>query len=424
MVMTTVSVLATVIAGLILMIAAAVERQAEGFGARVASEVKYWQRGAFSLFFITLIPAFISRPTPELAEAVYDSLSALAPFFLLLGLLCFIASLSKLIPAWRRHQAQRAEAARRREIAARGGPYPELSAAVVHSIRQCLPDMDVQADRRDEQGNHANLIAESEQEKQRYIVYALPREHLHRPGGAGLNPNALNRACNVAAAFDGRPILWAPLPQHGTPQGYYATHDSELRPYVVEGKDIHLAEAIKKFELTARSERRRREAREAARAAEEGDPRYHVPVRSETPAQRARQQHDRESWERFNVLAPRHPHMREVVERRTRLLCDRCLNRLPEEGGKVVPTDHDHICKNDASVRMVLDESNEPITQTMPDCGQCHYENPELYEECVSRLTLVHPGECPPSPDDPEEQQRQADYEHRQRMAELERSLK
>ncbi|ABM62153.1 hypothetical protein [Halorhodospira halophila] len=424
MALTGISIVATVLALLIWAVAASYERQAEGLNAQVARDVKYWQRGAAIFFIISLLPSLISRPAPDLPRAVYETLSGLAPVFLLFGLLCFGAALSKLIPAWRRHREAREREQRRRQVAARGGPYPELSAALADSIRQCLPELEVATDQHSPEGHHASLVIESPMEQQRYVIYALPREHLHLDGGRGVNPNAVRRACETAAAFSGRPILWAPMPSHGTPQGYAAEGSSELRPYIVEGKDIHLAETVKKFDLAARSERRRRETREAARAASEGDPRHHIPIRSETSSDRGRRQHDRESWERFNLLAPRHPHIVEEVERRTRELCDRCLMQIPEGNGEVVVTDHDHICKNDASVRIALNEGNETLTQHMPDCGQCHYETPELYEECLSRLTLVHSGRCPANPDDPEEIERQQEYEQRARMEALGRSFR
>ncbi|MFW6379989.1 MAG: hypothetical protein ACOCZF_01095 [Halorhodospira sp.] len=420
---TTLSIPATVLALLVLGVASTYERRAHGADTVAAREVRHWQRGAATFFFLSMLPGLVSRPQPEVAAAIHEALSAVAPFFLLFGTLCFIACISKVIPAWRRLQARRAEEARRLEIAAQGGPYPALSAPLAESLRQCMPELAVQVDQRDDTGHHASLVIDSPVEAQRYTVYALPREHLHLPQGKGLNTNAIARARAAAEAFEGRPVLWAPLPEHGTPRAYYAEHELDPRPFVVEGKDVHLAEAIHKLELTARSERRRREAREAARQATEGDPRHHIPIRSDVPAEHARRQHDRESWERFNLLAPRHPSIVQEIERRTRQTCDRCLMPIAEGTGTVVVTDHDHICKNDASVRIALGDTHDSVSQSMPDCGQCHYENPELYEACLNRLTLVHTGKCPPSPTDAEEAERDAAYEHRARLAALGRSI-
>ncbi|BAU57526.2 hypothetical protein HH1059_08330 [Halorhodospira halochloris] len=438
MIITTLSATGAVISVLLVIIAGTYERKAQRdslrFEAEVARDVKHWQRGAATLFAISALPSLISRPQPELAEAVYDSLDALAPMFLLLASLCFVASINKVIPAWRRYKAQREQDARRRQIAAQGAPYPEISAAVAQSLSQCLPDMELQTDVRDKLGNHASLLLQSGEENQRYVVYALPRDNLFvnndskkgsegsKNNGLTINHNALLRAANAAKQHDARPILWTPLGPKEQVNGYYAPVDWDPRPYVVEGKDIHLAETVKKFELTARSERRRRESREAARKAKEGDPRYHVPVRTDTSAERGRNNSNRDEWERFNLLAPRHPHIQEVIRRRAHNLCDKCVqNIVPEENSKIVVTDHEHVCKNDASIRIVLEDSPEQVPQNLPDCAQCHYEHPEYYESCVSRLTLVHSGNCP---DVHKNAERDAELDRQEKLAELGRSFK
>lgn len=438
MIITTLSATGAIISILLIIVAGSLESKAQRDGQRmeaeVAKDVKHWQRGAATLFAISALPALIARPQPDLAAAVYDALDALAPVFLLLAALCFFASANKVIPAWKRYKAQREQEAKKRQIAAQGGPFPQISAAVAQSLGQCLPEMGLKTDVRDEQGNHASIVIDSEEENQRYIVYALPRDNLFlaqgndskaEKGSKGeqpLNQNALLNAAKAAKQQNGRPILWTPLGAKGNPNGYYASVDWDPRPYIVEGKDIHLAEAVKKFELTTRSERRRREAREAARQAKEGDPRYHLPVRTQVSAEKGRSNNNREAWERFNLLAPRHPHIQEVIRRRTHNLCDKCVqNIVPEDNGKIVVTDHDHICKNDASIRMVLDDGPEQVQQNLPDCAQCHYENPEYYESCVSRLTLVHAGECP----DPDKNaEREAEFDHQEKLAELGRSFK
>lgn len=438
MITTTLSATGAVISVLVMIVAGTYERRAQSSSQRleaeVARDVKHWQRGAATLFTISALPSLISRPSPELAGAVHEALDALAPMFLLLGAICFIASVNKIIPAWRRYKSQREQDSRKRQVAAQGWPFPEISAAVAQSLSQCLPDMSVQTDVKDDQGNHASLIIDSAEEDQRYVVYALPRDNLLLLVNNGnstekskkqkitVNHNAVLKAASAAKKFDGRPLLWTPLASKGNPTGYYAPVEWEPRPYVIEGKDIHLAETIKKFELTSRSERRRREARESARKAKEGDPRYHQPIRTETSAEKGRSSNNRDSWERFNLLAPRHPHMQEVIRRRTHNLCDKCVQKIiPEDSGKVVVTDHEHICKNDSSVRIVLEDSPEPVPQTMPDCAQCHYETPEYYESCVSRLTLVHSGKCP----DPEKNaEKDAEFARQEKLAELGRSFK
>ncbi|MBK1733929.1 hypothetical protein CKO15_01260 [Halorhodospira abdelmalekii] len=450
MVTTTIGAIATVLSLLLMIAAGTFEARAQRLGKRLdaesARDIKYWQRGAASLFAIATLPGLISRPAPEFAAAVHDALSALSPMFLLLGALCFIASASKILPAWRRYREQRAQDAQKQRLAELGDPFPEVSAAIAQSLEQCLPGMTVKRDVRDGDGHHASLLLEPNGEGEaegRYIIYALPRVNLFKGEGkekgkdrgnaaqrqgtnrateaadgshVNLNLNAVSRAAKAASAFEGRPLLWTPA--QGNPTGYYAPVDWEMRPYVVEGKDIHLAEAIKKFELAGRSERRRREAREAARKAEEGDPRHHLPVRTEITADKARAAaSDRDGWERFNRLAPRHPHMIEVIRRRARNICDLCTQTIiPEESGKIAVTDHEHVCKNDATVRIALNEGPEPVSQNMPDCAQCHYEYPELYESCVSRLTTTHSGKCP----DPQKNaERDAELDHREKLARL-----
>lgn len=423
MLLTVLSVAATLLSLLLLLLAGHYARHAGGLNAALARDFGYWQRGAAAFFAIGALPRLIARPELEMAAAIHRGLSALVPLLLLLGAVCLGAGLHKLIPALKRYRAQREQAQRQQQIARRGGPYPQLSAEVVESIRQCAPEMTLQADRYDAAGRHANLVIDSEEEQQRYVVYALPREHLLPDGDNGpVNPNAVQQAVEVAQGLEGRPILWAPLSPQGSPVGYYAPGETaEPRPYIIEGKDVHLAELAKKFDLVARSERRRREAREAERRAKEDDPRSHIPIRTETRAEVAKQRHDRDSWERFNILAPRHPHIIDVIRRRTGDLCDRCLQQVvPEDNGKVVVTDHDHICKNEASVRIALDGSQQGAAQTMPDCSQCHYETPELYESCLSRLTWVHRGECPDAEEDAE---RDAEFDRREKLAELGRSL-
>lgn len=419
--------LSTAAAGMTLLgtaVAGAYERQADGFGAQVAREFRYWLRAATVFFILPILPGFISRPDPDLPAAIHNVLSSLAPLFVTLGLLCLAVSVYKLVPAWRRYQAERERIRQRRQIAETGAGYSEISAEVAESIRQCLPELTVQANVRSDDGHTANLVIDSEAEGQRYVVYALPYEHLHLEArGGAINPNAVRRAAEVARSLDGRPLLWTQQDPSAGARGYYVGHDRDPQPYVVEGKDIHLAEAINKFELAARSERRRREAREASRKAQEDDPRFHIPIRNSMSANQARSQNNRDTWERFNLLAPRHPHIREEVQRRTRNLCDACLNPLPEGEGKVVVTDHNHICRNENTVRIALSDSDQPITQDMPDCGQCHYENPEFYESCLSRLTVVHPHKCPPPPDDPEEAQKEAEHQHRERLARLGKSF-
>lgn len=439
MILTTLSTTGTVLSVLLVIVAGTFERKAQREGQRMevelARDVKHWQRGAATLFAISALPSFISQPQPELAAAVYDALDALSPMFMLLAGICFIASINKVVPAWRKHKAQREQDARKRQLARQGGPYPEISAAVAKSLGQCLPDMEMQTDVRDELGNQASIVLDSQEENQRYIIYALPRDNLFlnndgrkstsaKKTNLTVNNNALSRAANAAKQLHGRPLLWTPLSSNdNNPNGYYAPVEWDPRPYIIEGKEIHLAEAVKKFELTARSERRRRESREAARKAKEGDPRHHIPVRTATTAEKGKNNsNNRDGWERFNLLAPRHPHIKEVIQRRTRNLCDKCVQTIgPEEPSKIVVTDHDHTCKNDASVRMVLEDNPEQLPQNMPDCAQCHYENPEYYESCVSRLTLVHAGKCP---EPGKSAEREAEFDHKERLAELGRSFK
>lgn len=359
------------------------------------------QKGAAISFLIGALPGMMTRPELELLDSAYTALEALSPVALGLGLVLVVSSVVTLIPAamnfMRRRQQLAEEAARARE----GHNYPETPTNVIESITAAARDFDVEVDVPTPHGL-ANLLIITDEG--RHAIYILPPDHLRRGGKA-----ALSRAVSIAEILEAQPILWAA--PRGSPRGYKAQSSNA---YVLEGRAEHLLTLIRRLDRAARAARER----EAERDKQRQKSRAHNPIWSDIDWELARNRQDREGWERFTSQAPRHPAMQDVLYRRTEGQCGRCRQPVTnDQNWEVIVTDPDHSCRNPTSVRIVPRDSVDDIPEQMPDCAQCHYEHPEFFESCISRLTIAHAGQCPEPPKPKKDDKiEETDFEKRARL--------
>lgn len=393
---------------IILGIAAAIASVAAGHYARTrrvgpiakARSFSEQQKGASIAFFIASIPGLMARPSQELMESAYTALEALRPVAAGLGLILVATAVFTLIPAvmnfLRTRQTQAEEIARARQ----GLNYPETPANVVENIGAAARDFDVDVDQHTPQGI-ANLLITTDEG--RYAIYILPPEHLYKGHQA-----ALPRAVSIAEMLDAQAILWA-APQ-GAPRGYKAQGHNA---YVLEGRQDHLLKLIRRLDRISYSARQREKERDKKRE----KARAHDPIWSDVDWELAKARQDREGWERFTAQAPRHPAIQDVLFRRTEARCGRCRQAVANENDwEVIITDPDHTCRNPQSIRLVPRDSVDDVPEQMPDCAQCHYENPEWFESCISRMTIAHVPQCPPPPEKKASSLEETDMERRARL--------
>ncbi len=358
-------------------------------------------RGAAMAFAIASLPGFFSVPDSELMASAYTALEVLGPISGGLGIVLVIFGVSTLMPAINAYIRERELRAQETARACSGINYPETPTSVVQSINTIARQYDVDVDVETAQGL-INILIETKEGK--YAVYLLPKEHLRRGGR-----QALARASAAAELLDALPILWSA--PNGPPRGYRA---SGHKAYILEGRAEHLLHLIRRLDRSSQAERKRVEERKRHRAAA----RSHEPIRSSIDPETARSRHDLEGWERFAHQAPRHPTIQDVLYRRTEGRCAECKKHVPDERTmKVVVTDYDHACRLPDSIRLVPRDSVDDVPVNMPDCAQCHYEQPEYFESCINRMTIAHEV-CP---SETEEARKEAEYASMERRAQLAR---
>lgn len=358
-------------------------------------------RGAAMAFFIAALPGFFRPPQSDLLASAYAAIEVLSPIAGGLGIILVVFGVSTLMPAINAYMRDREMRAEILAQARSGINYEETPTSVVQSLHTIARQFDVDFDVNTGQGV-MNVVIETKEG--RYAIYLLPKEHL-RLGGR----QALARASAMAESLEAMPILWAA--PNGPPRGYRAQGH---KAYILEGRAEHLLHLIRRLDRSSAAEKKRVEERKRHRAAA----RSHEPIRSSIDPETARARHDLEGWERFAHQAPRHPAIQDVLYRRTEGRCSLCKGVVPDENAmKVVVTDYDHACRHPDSIRLVPRDSIDDVPENMPDCAQCHYEQPEFFESCINRMTIAH-QQCPTQS---EEARKEAEYAAMERRAQLAR---
>lgn len=103
-------------------------------------------------------------------------------------------------------------------------------------------------------------------------------------------------------------------------------------------------------------------------------------------------------WECFITRMRRNPFTREYLRERQQNVCPVCRQTLDPEKTWMHYTDYDGSCKfvkstKDLATYPCPSKSKPNCKEKAPSCEQCMLKEPELFDQCMSKLILVH-GPC------------------------------
>lgn len=347
--------------------------------ARKWRQARGWHDVAIAISALALLPRFITEPKVPFLDDAHSLLVTGWPLLLGLALIALIIGIRLMAPEIRRALDERMQDMRTQQQAQEGWNPPtprELRNWLRGQGGQSFaPKFEYQFDQETSAGMVNILITTAEG---RYAVYILPFAHYHR-GFA----RAIKRCSSVASLLQARGILWIPdSDRRDTRQS------TQFRAFVVHGAISGVFNLVEHLDKVSRRHRERKEERKR-RQQEQKEKRVRW---GSQDVSRAAERHDKERWERFARKAPIHPDMRDLIFRRHRGRCVVCGMTIdPGTPWHVRVTDYDHACRNSGTVRAIPHGAQVKERLPMPDCAQCHYEQPEHFESCVERLGPVHP---------------------------------
>ncbi|MDQ0090524.1 hypothetical protein J2T12_003947 [Paenibacillus anaericanus] len=100
---------------------------------------------------------------------------------------------------------------------------------------------------------------------------------------------------------------------------------------------------------------------------------------------------DKEAWMTFSRRTARNPFLKEYLRIRENDRCAWCNRTYPLYGFHVHHTDYDHECRYGKIINVPNPTEKRPErTAKVADCESCSTNQPEYFQECVSKLTTVH----------------------------------
>lgn len=315
---------------------------------------------------LAVLPALISRPGGWILATVHDSLALLAWPLGLLALLALAMAARTLYEDVAVYMDRAEKKREQQEAVQHGKQLNQTPRSLRQLIEENFPDLDCDYDVDTIHGK-ANLLIRTPHAV--HPVYILPEEQAEK----GL-PHALPRAAAVGRDLETRAILWVPRQQDRPPR-----HNGEHGVFVLQGSMEGLHRLVERIE---RIERRRHERAEARRQRREREAR--------AQSSRSRREHSRYAWKRFAEQAPLHPTVRRTVAHRAGHRCAVCNERIESQDLVVFITDPDHSCSNSDSRLLTPAGPQYQERVEMPDCSQCHYDFPEKFEGCLSRMRPAH----------------------------------
>ncbi len=334
-----------------------------------------WQDLAIVVAVIALLPTVISRPQVPILEEAHRLLSIAWPIVLAAALVGAAISVRQMTPEIRRVLEERRQEMLRRARAKDGENTKSTPISLQEWLQQHGPDYEYQFDVKTPRG-HANIVIATGEG--RYAIYMLPEEHFKR-GFA----HAVVRCSTIAEALGAKGMIWV---SDATQEE--VRQSAKYRVFVVLGSLSRILKLIQSLDEKIKKQRERKEERKR-RQMEKSQQRTHW---GSIDARRAMERHDRQGWERFARKAPIHPEMRDMVYRRSGGKCAICNMHIdPNTAWEAMVTDYDHECRHPHTIHLVPHGIAYTERHAMPDCTDCHYENPELFESCIERLASVHP---------------------------------
>jgi hypothetical protein len=101
---------------------------------------------------------------------------------------------------------------------------------------------------------------------------------------------------------------------------------------------------------------------------------------------------DKSAWRNFAQRITRHPDVQRYLQTREAGLCTHCKQPLHGKF-QIHHIDYDHHCSFGVTKKIAAPTPKRPNrVRSIPDCQACSLQRKELFDECMSRLTVVHAG--------------------------------
>lgn len=102
------------------------------------------------------------------------------------------------------------------------------------------------------------------------------------------------------------------------------------------------------------------------------------------------------AWKRFASQLPKHPFIRDRLGLRDGPVgcawCGQSFKRI--ENAQVHHTDYNNFCSYPLTKTIPCPTPKRPNrVRSLPDCEGCYYDNRSGFDECVTRVVLIH-GYC------------------------------
>lgn len=105
----------------------------------------------------------------------------------------------------------------------------------------------------------------------------------------------------------------------------------------------------------------------------------------------ARLKYEREAWLNFGRRITKNPFVKQFLISRDGNCCSWCKKRFIK-GTNIHHISYDHSCSFHKTTRISRVTSVGRIrTSIIPDCQSCSIEQPMAFQNCISKLVIVHP---------------------------------
>jgi hypothetical protein len=99
---------------------------------------------------------------------------------------------------------------------------------------------------------------------------------------------------------------------------------------------------------------------------------------------------DKNAWRNFAQRITHHPDVQEYLHTREAGLCSHCKQPL-NESVQIHHIDYDHYCSF-GTMKIIATPTRKRLarSRSVPDCKACSQQRRELFDRCMSKLTVVH----------------------------------